>query len=129
LKNFEPNNKNILAPAEEQLYDLSMLEEMDDNRYVAEVLNIFLRDTPVDLKEMNDAFNAGNTATIAQKAHKIKGSAGVIQAGELCSLLKEIEKITRAGIINDVLKKLMESTLQLYNIIECALHKHIQQLK
>lgn len=129
MQKHEPHTENIAVFTAEDLYDLSMLEEMGDNEYLVQVLNIFLRDTPVELKEMKVALNTYNIEIIAQKAHKIKGSAGVIQALELCCLLAGIEKIAKAGIINDTLKGLVENTQQLYNITEQALKKHIQELK
>jgi HPt (histidine-containing phosphotransfer) domain-containing protein len=116
-----------LAAAE--LYDLSMLEEMEDNEYLIEVLNIFLKDTPVELKDMKDALKTGRTEMIALKAHKIKGSAGVIEAAQLCMLLDKIEKIAKTAIITDTLKNLIEDAQLQYNILGQALRLHIQQLK
>ena len=128
MQNQEPHTQYISAAAED-LYDLSMLEEMDDTEYLVEVLNIFLKDTPAEFKEMKDAVKAGHTETIAQKAHKIKGSAGIIEAVELCNLLDGIEKIAKTASIDDTLKNLVENAQQLYNIIGQALKIHIQGLK
>ena len=125
----ESLTQSIPVPAAEYLYDLSILEEMGDNEYMAEVLGIFLRDTPFELKEMKTALYTGNAKIIAQQAHKIKGSAGIIQAAELCGLLDRIEKAAKTETAGDILKSLIENTLRQYNNIEQALKKYIQELR
>lgn len=123
------NSTNAFTPTGiEELYDLSMLEEMEDNEYMAEVLNIFLKETPEELKEMNQALNKGNNDIIATKAHKIKGSAGVIQANNLIELLIKIETIAKKGIQSGELKSLVDKTRLLYNNIELSLQKHLKAL-
>ena len=97
-KKSDNNNNAFMSSGTDELYDLSMLEEMEDNEYMTEVLNIFLKETPEELKEMNQALNKGNNDIIATKAHKIKGSAGVIQANKLIELLMKIETIAKKGI-------------------------------
>ena len=129
MENSEIYTQAISLSTAANLYDLSMLEEMDDTEYLLEVLTIFLRDTGLELKEMTAALNAGDTVIIAKKAHKIKGSAGIIQAGELCNLLDRIEKIAKTGTVDDTIKNLVENTLSLYNMIEQTLKKHIPELK
>lgn len=120
------NSHSSLTPNE--LYDLSMLEEMEDNEYMAEVLNIFLKETPEELQEMNQALNGGNNDIIATKAHKIKGSAGVIQANKLIELLINIETIAKKGIAGGELKNLVENARQLYFNIELSLKKHLKTI-
>ena len=125
LENYTPTPA---TPGTEALYDLSMLEEMEDNEYLAEVLTIFLKETPSELTEMKQALNGGNSETIAKKAHKIKGSAGIIQADRLIELLTKIETIAKKGIPGNELMNLVENTRQLYTNIELALQKHLKAL-
>ncbi len=127
-ENSENNTTALTSSGTDELYDLSMLEEMEDNEYMAEVLNIFLKETPEELKEMNQALNKGNNDIIATKAHKIKGSAGVIQANKLIELLIKIETIAKKGIQSSELKGLVDNTKQLYSNIESALQKHLKAL-
>jgi HPt (histidine-containing phosphotransfer) domain-containing protein len=123
------NSTNAFTPSgTDELYNLSMLEEIGDNEYMAEVLNIFLKETPEELKEMNQALNKGNNDIIATKAHKIKGSAGVIQANKLIELLIKIETIAKKGIESSELKSLVDNTRLLYSNIELSLRKHLKAL-
>jgi HPt (histidine-containing phosphotransfer) domain-containing protein len=127
-ENVENNATTVTAVTPDELYDLSMLEEMEDNEYMAEVLTIFLKETPEELKEMNQALNGGDNAVIATKAHKIKGSAGVIQANKLIELLVKIENIAKKGLPGSELKSLVENAKQLYINIELSLQKHLKAL-
>lgn len=132
IKRFSMENsqtQSVTIETAEKLYDLSMLEEMDDNDYVLEMLTILLNETPKDLKEMKDALQAGKTDILCQKAHKLKGSAGVIQAEKLTALLKDIEAIGKKGVIDNELIYLVENAAHQYNSIEKALKIHVEGLK
>jgi len=111
------------------LYDLSMLEEMDDAEYLLEVLGLLLQETPKDLKELQEALRSGNAETVYKKAHKLKSSAGVIQAESLTGLLTGIETLGKKGIINDELKNLVQHAAEEYGDIERSLKKYVDGLR
>lgn len=124
----ETIESNTLPATVASLYDLSMLEEMEDNDYLAEVLTIFLKETPGELKEMKEGLLAGNTTIICKKAHKLKGSAGIIQAEKLLGLLDEIEILAKKGVANTILTTLINDAQRQYSSIEQALEKHLKGL-
>jgi len=113
----------------EVMYDLSILEEMDDNEYVAEILTIFLLETPKDLKEMKEALQAGKADIVCQKAHKLKSNASIIQAAKLNGLLVNIETLGKNGGITNELRCLVDNATHQYLKIENALKIHVQGLK
>ena len=112
----------------QNLYDLSMLEEMEDNEYMVEVLNIFLKEAPAELTAMKEALRTRKTEIISQNAHKMKGSAGVIQAYSLIEYLHRIEMLGKAGVIDDEIISLVENAGKHYSRIEQALKQHIKEL-
>jgi HPt (histidine-containing phosphotransfer) domain-containing protein len=125
MENLEKHTM-LYSPA---LYDLSMLEEMDDAEYVLEVLGLLLQETPKDIKELQDALRAGNAETVYKKAHKLKSSSGVIQAENLTNLLTDIETLGKKGMINDELKSLVEHAAREYGDIEQSLKKYVDGLQ
>lgn len=128
MKNSE---KNVAVPSNSNaahLYDLSMLEEMDDNEYLVELLEILLTEAPKDLKDMKEALEAGNTDIICKKAHKLKGGTGIIQAEGLKVMLEDIEAIGKTGMINNDLSCLIENAAYHYHLIEKALKIHLETL-
>lgn len=115
--------------AAEILYDLSMLEEMDDTDYLRELLTILLMEMPKDLKEMKEALTAGRIEIVCKKAHKLKSSAGVIQAKKITILLENIETIGKKGVTGKDLSFLVENAAQEYNCIEKGLKIYMEDLK
>jgi HPt (histidine-containing phosphotransfer) domain-containing protein len=117
----------MLIPA--ALYDLSMLEEMDDAEYLLEVLDLLLQETPKDIKELQEALRAGKADVVYKKAHKLKSSSGVIQAENLSLLLEEIEALGKKGVVNDGLKGLVEKAVNEYKLIEKSLKAYVETLR
>ncbi len=110
------------------LYNLSLLEEMDDNEYVLDILTTVVEETPKDLKEMKDALKAGKTDMLCKSAHKAKSSAGIIQAAALVEMLTNIENLGKKGLIDNNLIMLTEQAVSQYGDIEKGLKIRIQQL-
>ena len=129
MENLKIQPLHFVAETAEDLYSLSMLEEMDDNEYVLEVITILLNEAPTDLKEMKQALQAGNTDTVCKKAHKLKSSAGIIQADKLINLLADIEAAGKKGIVDNEMSRLVENAAHLFNTIEKALKIRAVELK
>lgn len=108
----------------EKLYDLSLLEEMDDDDYIIEIVSIFLYETPKELIEMQSAATSGKIDIVGKKAHKLKSSAGIIQADSLLNILKNIEEVAKPTNISQIIK-MVENAQNEYRKIEIALKKHL----
>jgi len=129
MKNLETQPQRFTLAVPKNFYDLSMLEEMEDNEYLLEVLTVLLNEMPADIKGMKQAAQEGKTDTVCKKAHKLKGSAGVIQAEKLITMLEEIEAIGKKGTINGEMNSFLEIAAQEYNSIEKSLKVYINDLK
>jgi HPt (histidine-containing phosphotransfer) domain-containing protein len=122
------NSETHTITTTEGLYDLSMLEEMDDTDYLLEVITLVLQDTPKDIKEMKEALQSGTIDIVCKKAHKLKSSAGVIQAEKLTTLLSSIELTGKNGGSVTVLTELLKDTIEEYCLIEMGLKVYIESL-
>jgi HPt (histidine-containing phosphotransfer) domain-containing protein len=123
------NHHQLFAPSTtEELYDLSMLEEMDDNEYVLEMLNILLLEASQELKEMKVALLAGKADIVSQTAHKLKSSAGIIHAAKFNTLLDEIETLAKNGGMCKELSWLVETAVHQYQRIEKELKVYVEEL-
>ena len=114
---------------EENLYDLSILQEMDDREYIIEIVSMFLNDTPKELKAIKEALTACNTDTVYKIAHKLKSSAGILQAHRLIYLLTEIERIAKSEKSGDKLANLFDNVQQQYKDLESALQKLLKNMR
>lgn len=121
------NMKNLQNTATEELYDLSMLEEMDDTEYLLDMLGSLLNDAPADFNDLKTAFTKNDLTVVCQKAHKLKNSAGIIQAEALMHLLQQIEAAGKAGAVTE-LSLLINEASTLYNTIEASLKNYITEL-
>ncbi len=82
----------------ENLFDLSLLQEMDDNGYIAEILTTYLDNTPRELKELQKLCSELQFDAIYKMAHKLKGSAGLLYAHGILRILSKIEEFAKAEI-------------------------------
>src|SRR5258706_7702367 len=116
------------SDSNENLYDLSMLEEMDDNDYLVEIVSIFLNETPKEINEMRKAYVCNKPDIIYKQAHKLKSSTGLIQANRLSDLLVQIEQIAKSGNVNGTLLALIENAQLGYKKLENSLQKRLKDL-
>ena len=129
MENIDNHTQPFTYAIAEDLYDLSILEEMDDNEYMVEVLTVLLLETPKELKDMKEALRAGKADIVCQKAHKLKSSAGIIQAVKLNGVLADIEAMGKKGEINNELRSLVDHAAIEYCSIENVLKMHVKALK
>lgn len=93
----------ILNP--EAIDALRAVSPDDGGAFLAELIDIFLHDTPLRLKELADATAAGDAVTATRAAHSIKGSAGNFGAAGLSRLAFESESAAKAGRLDEVAAK------------------------
>ncbi len=129
MENLKKATIPVAIDMADNMYDLTMLEEMDDTEYLLDVLTTLLKETPTDLKGMKDALQAGKIDIVCKQAHKLKSSAGVIQAEKLTTLLADIEAMGKKGAINNELICLVEYAMHEYGRIEKALKIYVQGFK
>ena len=67
------------------------------------VLTVFVGDAPVRMAVINDAITSRDLSRIERAAHAYKSSAGTIRAGELTTLLQDLERTAKAGNISEII--------------------------
>jgi PAS domain S-box-containing protein len=92
---FQEEN-NAFVPAEpiqenKKLYDLSLLEELDDKESLLDVISLFLENTPVEVMSLPALAQDRNWTELFKLAHKIKGAVAILQATAIAQLLGSIE--------------------------------------
>jgi HPt (histidine-containing phosphotransfer) domain-containing protein len=93
-----------------------------------EVLSIFLQETPKDLADMQAAAKSKLNSIVANKAHKLKGSAGLLEAKNLKKLLEHIELASKSVNEERELVNLAEAASREYKKIETLLQKHLKTI-
>ena len=118
-----------MTSAETKLFDLSFLEQMDDQAFIIQVVTLYLQDTQADLETMENDLGAGNLDAVYKTAHKLKSSTGMLQANTLFLMLEKTEKTAKAGILTSELSSLLQSVRAEFEILKVALETHLQQLE
>lgn len=93
----------LIAP--EAIEALRAVSPDDGGKFLTELIDIFLADTPARLTELATATAAGDTKTATRAAHSIKGSAGNFGATTLAQLALEVEHAAKAGHLDEVRAK------------------------
>lgn len=82
-----------------KLYNLKQLEELSGgmDEFIDSMIETFLEHTPQQLKELENAFEAGDWIQMGGLAHKIKPSIDLFEIPEINITVREVEKIGKSG--------------------------------
>ena len=74
--------------------DLEFLSELSrgDTEFLRELLQVFLEDALVYLEELKNALAAGDCATLARRAHQLKGSSATVAIYEMPEIAAQLER-------------------------------------
>jgi CheY-like chemotaxis protein/HPt (histidine-containing phosphotransfer) domain-containing protein len=78
------------------LDDLRALQSDSGSDFLSRIIDTFLENSNVLAREIRDANETGNSASMARAAHALKSSSAQLGAGRLSALCKEIEARGRA---------------------------------
>ncbi len=125
-ENEKTNNLQTALTPDENGFNLSILEEMDDPDYTSEIVTLFLNDTPRQLKEIREALTTNAYETVYKTAHKLKSSAGILQADRLIKFLADLETKAKESKANDQLAALLKIAEQEFNSIAQRLKGYVK---
>ena len=80
----------------------------DDPEFLAELIDDFLADAPVQLESLRRAAGAGDAVLARRAAHTLKGNSRTFGAGQLASICQEAEAAAVADKLDAVLSRLDE---------------------
>ncbi len=115
--------------SEDILYNLALLEELDDPAYVAEVVSFFLENAPKDIEELTHLAKESDWAAVSKKAHKIKGAAAMLQSTRLAAILANIETDAKTTDHLETLPKMVTEATDLFVTMRKQLEEELIRLK
>ncbi len=96
----------ILEP--QAIAHLRSISPDDDGRFVRELVNLFLSDTPKRIAEMQVALARNSVVEVGREAHAIKGSAANFGAARLVALCLELEQLGRTNALAAASSKVLD---------------------
>ncbi|MCB0191892.1 MAG: response regulator [Anaerolineae bacterium] len=120
------NSFNLDTINTEQIVDQSILQEFQEamgeegSEMVAELIEIFLQETPSILVQLEEGFTNKNPEAIKKAAHALKSSSANVGALALSKLCKELELIGLSGDLTHAAHKL-DQAIAMYDEVEIIL--------
>jgi PAS domain S-box-containing protein len=114
-----PKPVNTTQPEEQPagLYDLSYLQDMDDNEYLCEILQLFLDTTPVMLDELSNEVLHENWEVVNKKAHKLKSNLGILKMNNMLELVAAIERQAKEKSETDKIEGKLKQVTEQFGLI------------
>jgi HPt (histidine-containing phosphotransfer) domain-containing protein len=112
------HGRPVLDP--EALEELRACDEGGDGSLIAELIDIYLEDTPRRLAMLRMAFDAADPAALAREAHALKGSCSQFGATTLAECCRKLEQLGRQGSLAGV-EELLASVGAEYPRVQAAL--------
>ncbi len=84
-----------------QLEHLRSLQDEDQPEFVAELIDLFLSETPRRLSELHVALASGDLPQAAKTSHTVKGASATFGGRELQARCSELEKFAGSGRLGD----------------------------
>jgi CheY-like chemotaxis protein/HPt (histidine-containing phosphotransfer) domain-containing protein len=127
--NPEWNNTEEKVEVQEKFYDLSYLQELEDDEYMAEVLQIFLNTTPESLQIIKEQYVRENWEEVYRQAHKLKSSLGILQMNSLLKNISEIELLAKEQVHKEKVPELVKQSIEMYQLIRPMLEADLNGIK
>jgi HPt (histidine-containing phosphotransfer) domain-containing protein len=83
------------------LIDMSVIENLKslskEKAFLANVIDIFIKDTPISLNDIDKAFKAKNADSLRSAVHKYKSSTRQVGAMSVSAICYEVELAAKNG--------------------------------
>jgi len=106
------------APQPSNLFDLRLLEEMNDPEFLRNILRTFLADMPDQINQLQEAAIQKDFDRVRYLSHKLKGVVGIFLAVPLCDQLSKIEEQAHSRMDTATM---IQPVITMYNELERGL--------
>jgi len=124
----ETITENATTMTGEKLYDLSLLEGLDDKESLLDVLNLFLDSTPSQINELSAMGKTDRYDDMYRLAHKLKGALAMLQASRISELLGKVEADARERNNTDSIPEKITEVCRLFDQMQIQLLAEKEQI-
>jgi HPt (histidine-containing phosphotransfer) domain-containing protein len=75
-------------------------DEMEDDSFLKEVIDIYVSDTPKRLVEIRESLASGDATRLNRAAHSVKGSSANLGAKKVIAVARRIEEKSKESLDN-----------------------------
>jgi HPt (histidine-containing phosphotransfer) domain-containing protein len=115
------NQLNCQNP-EDELVDVDglMARVQGDSKLLADIIRLFIEESPKILKEMREALTSSDMSALSRAAHRMKGSAGNLSSKACYDAALRLESVAK---INN-----LDSSKEAYQVLEAVTERLMQRL-
>jgi len=84
------------------------MKSMTGPAFLAELIDVFLKDSPGLINEMRSGLAAGDVESVRRAAHSLKSNSASFGANRLAGVSRELEMIVKSGSMEGAESKLSE---------------------
>jgi HPt (histidine-containing phosphotransfer) domain-containing protein len=111
------------------LFDTALIDEIGSKKSTIRVLEYYLGDSPKFLQDFEKLIADKDLSNFILKAHKLKGSLGMLKADLLVSLINKMETAASNEKNYEELKDLLVTLKDKLNILDRQLIQEIKKIK
>jgi HPt (histidine-containing phosphotransfer) domain-containing protein len=78
-----------------------MMKSMTEPIFLAELIDVYLNDSPQLIEQMRSGLAAGNVESVRRAAHSLKSNSASFGANRLADAARELEMIAKGGKLDD----------------------------
>ena len=84
------------------------MKSMTGPAFLAELIDVFLKDSPDLIKEMRSGLAAGDVEGVRRAAHSLKSNSASFGASRLAGVARDLEMMAKSGSLQGAESKLSE---------------------
>jgi len=84
------------------------VKSMTGPAFLAELIDVFLKDSPGLINEMRSGLAAGDVESVRRAAHSLKSNSASFGANRLAAVSRELETMAKSGSLEGAESKLSE---------------------
>jgi len=84
------------------------MKSMTGPAFLAELIDVFLKDSPGLINEMRSGLAAGDVESVRRAAHSLKSNSASFGANRLAAVSRELEMMAKSGSLEGAESKLSE---------------------
>jgi HPt (histidine-containing phosphotransfer) domain-containing protein len=112
--------------------DRAVIEELlasveGDHAFVAELMDAYLTDAPIQLAAIDDAAAAQDAAALVRPAHTLKSSSATLGLRRLAAAARELEMAGRTGALDATVGEAVETLHADWDAGTAALHAWVAE--
>ncbi|MEI8073169.1 MAG: Hpt domain-containing protein [Bacteroidota bacterium] len=114
---------------EEILFNTKLIAELGNNKSTIVILGFFLNGATKDISELEKSLKENDLLGLNMKAHKLKGSLGMLHANKLVEILEQLEIASESEQDFERAQNLTNMFIEKYAVLINQMEREVASIK